>query len=198
MPTTDQFSYNAIVTSMCGMASVCLVVYDQIATLPDEVEYIWRRKFSSVKLLFLMNRLALLLWASAQGYINYGAYVTFSLVWWGGQETLVWSMGCTIMQNLGLASQVLMIIIQAAFIAIRAYALTGGRWIISIAVSILGISPISNYIISTPFIKNVMPADRILGSAAPICSSSPLKPLESSGRNSVGERSTASSMCMTG
>ncbi|EMD39325.1 hypothetical protein CERSUDRAFT_104532 [Gelatoporia subvermispora B] len=118
---------------------ICLIFYDHVTTLSDEVKYIWRRKFSSVTLLFLMNRFSLLLWTLLAVYINFGFGTTYALAE-SGSEDHTSSIGCQVAQNLTSASQMLLIIIQAAFIAIRIYALSGGQWFISAIIFVSGMS----------------------------------------------------------
>lgn len=43
-------------TDYFGLASFVVLVYDHMLTFDDEVEFIWRRKFSKVSFFFLLNR----------------------------------------------------------------------------------------------------------------------------------------------
>ncbi|EMD34545.1 hypothetical protein CERSUDRAFT_116690, partial [Gelatoporia subvermispora B] len=121
---------------MCSMACIFLVFYDHVATLPDEVEYIWCRKLSIVKLLFLINRLALLVWAVLLGYIKYGLDPLYSLDNPMGMKI---SIGCGAAESLYTASRIVMSVIQTAFIVIRVYTLSGGKWAIAIITFVCGI-----------------------------------------------------------
>ncbi len=38
------------------MSSLVLTIYDHILTVSQEVEYVWRRKFTAATVLFLANR----------------------------------------------------------------------------------------------------------------------------------------------
>ena len=40
---------------------VALLAYDTLSTIPDEVELVWRHKFSVVSAIFIMSRIAALL-----------------------------------------------------------------------------------------------------------------------------------------
>ncbi|EMD39649.1 hypothetical protein CERSUDRAFT_92143 [Gelatoporia subvermispora B] len=53
----------------CGnMAACVLVLYDHLTTLSQEVEFIWGRQFSSVTLLYHLNRWTIFVWA-VNGFI---------------------------------------------------------------------------------------------------------------------------------
>jgi len=51
------------IVNCCGIASASLVFYDQLCMLPHEIELMWGRRFSSVTLLFYLNRWATFIWA---------------------------------------------------------------------------------------------------------------------------------------
>ncbi|EMD34558.1 hypothetical protein CERSUDRAFT_75523 [Gelatoporia subvermispora B] len=133
--------------SMCWTASICLVFYDLLTTLSNEVEYIWRRRFSSVTLLFLLNRHALLVLALLQVYSDFGFGMTSALA---PSTDITLSMSCSVALNLTSALQMLLIVIQSAFIAFRIYALSGGRWLISITILVFGVTGVFSYMYLTP------------------------------------------------
>ncbi|OCH89519.1 hypothetical protein OBBRIDRAFT_794213 [Obba rivulosa] len=56
---------SGFVHNYCAIATSTLVFYDHAITLNNEIELIWRRKFSSVTLLFHLTRWTTLLWAVA-------------------------------------------------------------------------------------------------------------------------------------
>ncbi|EMD31966.1 hypothetical protein CERSUDRAFT_69044 [Gelatoporia subvermispora B] len=93
-------------------------------TLSDEVEYIWRRRFSSVTLLFFLNRLALLLWTSLKVYINFGL---------GTTSTVAFPIELTLSM-------------RYTFIASRVYALSKGQLVISVIIFVFGVSGVLGYL----------------------------------------------------
>ncbi|EMD34559.1 hypothetical protein CERSUDRAFT_75524 [Gelatoporia subvermispora B] len=170
-----------------------LVFYDILTTLSDEVDYIWRRKFSSVTLLFLLNRHALLVLALLQVYSDFGFATTSALA---PSADITLSMrtttSCSVALNLTSALQMLLIVIQSgtrerhsthkcgsrgglttlskiAFIAIRVYALSGGRWLISIISLIFGVTGVFSYMYLTP---GPQPVLNLLGIPFRQCASS--------------------------
>ena len=50
----------ALCAPLCDGASPVLVLYDYFITFTEEVDYIWRRKFSAVSVLFLLMRYCVL------------------------------------------------------------------------------------------------------------------------------------------
>ncbi|EMD34561.1 hypothetical protein CERSUDRAFT_75526 [Gelatoporia subvermispora B] len=79
------------------------------------------------------------------------------------------SMSCSVALNLTSALQMLLIVIQSAFIAIRIYALSGGRWLISITILIFGVTGVFSYMYLTP---GPQPVLNLLGVPFRQCASS--------------------------
>ncbi|EMD35297.1 hypothetical protein CERSUDRAFT_74919 [Gelatoporia subvermispora B] len=116
-----------------------LVVYDQILTLPDEIEHIWRRKVNIVNLLFFANRFALISWTAVQIYANLSFRTTSSSE--PAPALLQTTIGCGIALNLDTVMQILISLIQAVFIGLRLYALSGRKWTLCVIICAFSLLP---------------------------------------------------------
>ncbi|KAH9887010.1 hypothetical protein C8Q73DRAFT_714281 [Cubamyces lactineus] len=97
------------------IASIALVVYDYILTLPDEYRVIWRRGRSVASALYIANR--------------YGLIVTAAV-------------SCSVLEKLFKIEAVLLYVTFAAFSALRVHAINDRRWIWTVLVFLLGITPV--------------------------------------------------------
>ncbi|EMD34560.1 hypothetical protein CERSUDRAFT_75525 [Gelatoporia subvermispora B] len=96
--------------------SSVVVYYDYALNISRKVEYIWKRPFSSVTVLFGVNRFALLIW----GVINILSSILIPFWIWD-----MWSFVFSVLQGL--------------FTALRIYALVCGPLLLSILVFILNL-----------------------------------------------------------
>ncbi|EMD38765.1 hypothetical protein CERSUDRAFT_112477 [Gelatoporia subvermispora B] len=94
------------------------------------MELIWGRKISGVTLLFHMNRWAIFVWAvtGATSFLN--------------EPTLASCIGYNVFAD---AVSILLLVIWAAFSALRVYAIGGGnRWLTSIVGALSMVAPVTN------------------------------------------------------
>ncbi|EMD37507.1 hypothetical protein CERSUDRAFT_114148 [Gelatoporia subvermispora B] len=120
-----------------GTSTSVIIFYDYALTVSQEVEYIWKREFSSVALLFGFNRFILLTWAGANMWI--GAAM-FDLSASGFRSILSHNRAkrnCTIVENLSNVCTILATAVRAAFTALRIYAIGNGQWALAIAIFVL-------------------------------------------------------------
>ncbi|OCH86412.1 hypothetical protein OBBRIDRAFT_806790 [Obba rivulosa] len=132
---------------MSWIAAGALVFYDYTITLPQELEYIWHRKLSSVSVLYGLNRLALLIWASDTVHMLTGFGRTSS-------KDLVWSLRCTLALDMWHVCTILLALIRAAFASLRIYAVGGGQWGLPVVVLILGLASMCTEIASSREYRN--------------------------------------------
>ncbi|EMD35272.1 hypothetical protein CERSUDRAFT_85283 [Gelatoporia subvermispora B] len=113
----------ATISTYCSLAGAVIVLFDHLETIPSEVEVIWRRKFSSVTLLFHFNRWTIFTWAALQ-FVGFVPWTTFPV--------------CFGMETLGRIIALILFVNWAVFSAVRAYAVSGGSS--SLAFSVLALS----------------------------------------------------------
>ncbi|OCH85336.1 hypothetical protein OBBRIDRAFT_740048, partial [Obba rivulosa] len=109
------------------------VLHKHVATLPHEVELIWGRKWSSVTLLFFLNRWFTFIWAMrnflgvCNGFIYFNNIMIFLLY-------MIW----------------------AVFSGIRMYAISGRIWWLASAVSLLNLAPVVVNSVCLPFPTHIL------------------------------------------
>ncbi|OCH88097.1 hypothetical protein OBBRIDRAFT_735073, partial [Obba rivulosa] len=103
-----------------------LVIYDHLATLSRELDWIWNRKFTSVTLLFHLNRWTILL------------YTILNIV---GEFLPITSLSLRWSQRLRLSARSFLFTLWAVFSAVRMYALSRGDWRLTLAVFALSMVP---------------------------------------------------------
>ncbi|QRV98047.1 dephospho-CoA kinase [Ceratobasidium sp. AG-Ba] len=78
------------------VAGICILLYDHILTFPDEVEYIWKQKWSVVSTMFVLNRYITPLVLAVDLYDKGGLpnYIpkSFCVGWYYGES--VWNLLC--------------------------------------------------------------------------------------------------------
>ena len=60
---------------------VALLAYDSILMIDDEVELIWRRKLSTASVIFIINRIAVILTAFVKTTENFAAVCSHAQAW---------------------------------------------------------------------------------------------------------------------
>ncbi|EMD35285.1 hypothetical protein CERSUDRAFT_124639 [Gelatoporia subvermispora B] len=113
----------------CVIASVAVVFYDHLITLPLEVELIWGRKFNVVTLLFYLNRWTIFAWAMVQPF----GFLSLA--------TLPSCIGYSQLSNILI---ILLYIIWAVFSAVRIYAISTRSWWLAILVLLLNLVPVAS------------------------------------------------------
>ncbi|OCH90590.1 hypothetical protein OBBRIDRAFT_696765, partial [Obba rivulosa] len=103
-----------------------LVLYDHAATFSREIELIWGRKWSSVVLLYYLNRWTTFIWALEQVVFSFMSIDTLPVSRLDTIETIT----------------VLLFIIWAVFSGVRMYAVSGGSWWLASVVCLLNVVPI--------------------------------------------------------
>ncbi|OCH89357.1 hypothetical protein OBBRIDRAFT_732760 [Obba rivulosa] len=93
-----------------------LVTYDHLNTLAREIELIWSRDFSSVTLVYYLNRSMLLLWAALTAANQFSPYATLSV------------------SNIS---------IYPAFSSVRIYAISRRDWPYVVIVCLLNMVPVA-------------------------------------------------------
>ncbi|EMD39442.1 hypothetical protein CERSUDRAFT_71364 [Gelatoporia subvermispora B] len=86
--TTLRASY---IDSYVTVASSVIVIYDHLTTLAREHEFMWGRKFSSVTLLFCLNRWTTFIWALTDLALEFTQFTTATrnANWFGAALSLV-------------------------------------------------------------------------------------------------------------
>ncbi|KAI0641385.1 hypothetical protein C8Q79DRAFT_1014332 [Trametes meyenii] len=119
------------VSNICEVASVALLAYDHLITLPGEVQFVWGREFSGATVIFLLNRYVTLF-----GKI----LLPISTLWWPHQTDQ--------------QSRALYVWLVAVFSALRVYAIWNKDWRPFLLVLVIALSvPVTNmyhYIQSIP------------------------------------------------
>ncbi|PCH34571.1 hypothetical protein WOLCODRAFT_139444, partial [Wolfiporia cocos MD-104 SS10] len=112
-------------------APLILVLYEHAITLSAEYDLVWRHKMTSVSIVFLLNRYTILAW-SILSYLMLPAFSWKSVA--SCDSTLqIWFV-CTMIWEC----------IWAVFGALRVYAVSGRKWILSAVIFALGlINPVS-------------------------------------------------------
>ncbi|EMD34554.1 hypothetical protein CERSUDRAFT_85956 [Gelatoporia subvermispora B] len=114
----QRYMLNSLAHSNYPAAST-VVFYDYIINISREIEYIWKRPFSVVTVLFGINRFALLVWAVANMPLY--SYHKSALYW---------------------ASVFTISVVQEAFTALRIYALVRKQLVLPISMLILSLTSI--------------------------------------------------------
>ncbi|EMD41259.1 hypothetical protein CERSUDRAFT_78919, partial [Gelatoporia subvermispora B] len=106
----------------CSVSAAVLVLYDHSCSLSQEVKVIWGRKWSSVTLLYHLNRWGIFAWALLQALST-------------GQVTSLHS--CAAEVYVTAALDILLDTIWAAFSAIRTYGISGGSVPLTVVIFLL-------------------------------------------------------------
>lgn len=119
------------------LAGIALLYYDFMITISDEVEYIWKRKFTGATALFCINRYVTLLVQTLS--------VIASLLTWQTQTNDSPSLICNGLDRFNESLAIVIEVTIALLIALRVYATwQSNRWIFAV-VFIIGLStPILN------------------------------------------------------
>ncbi|KAG9081033.1 hypothetical protein FRC06_005889 [Ceratobasidium sp. 370] len=120
--------FHVTVSQYLFIAGACVLVYDHILTFPDEVEYIWKQKLSTVSIMFLVNR-----------YITPLA-VALDLYDKGGRASVISHSFCFGWYYVETVWNILSFVIIHALVAMRVHAMWGKpRWLsITLPVLFLG------------------------------------------------------------
>ncbi|EMD33135.1 hypothetical protein CERSUDRAFT_68193 [Gelatoporia subvermispora B] len=113
------------------MFSVAFVLYDHAITLPSEVSLIWGRKWSSVTLLFYLNRWATFIWAVVQVPLD---MLPLSRL----------PVSCIGLHHITGSTTFLLFV--AVFSSMRIYALSGGNRWLALIVLLLNLVPVATNI----------------------------------------------------
>ncbi|OCH86416.1 hypothetical protein OBBRIDRAFT_797216 [Obba rivulosa] len=131
----------------CTLAGSALIVYDHLSTFSDEVEFIWGRKLNSVTLLFYLNRWCIFMWAVATLVDSWAPLVTLQVC-----------IGMTIYVD---TIALVLLLIWAAFSAIRMYAISVGNIWFTLTVLALNIVPVGTNVfgwyVATWYIIDTVP-----------------------------------------
>ncbi|OCH87052.1 hypothetical protein OBBRIDRAFT_736855, partial [Obba rivulosa] len=124
-----------------------LVLYDHATTLSREIEFIWRRQWNSVTLLYYLNRWTTFIWAVEQltgvfvhldtcialNSFNY-AIILLLFMSWAGEFFKP-----DVRPNLST--------MMVAFSGVRMYAISGGSWWLTAVVWVLSIVPVGTNVV---------------------------------------------------
>ncbi|OCH87296.1 hypothetical protein OBBRIDRAFT_827808 [Obba rivulosa] len=114
-------------------AAAMLVLHDHMCSLWQEVEFMWGRKWTSVTVLFYLNRWGIFVWALLQVVLMIN-------------KTTSSSSSCMILGFFQVAIITLLDVTWAAFSAVRIYAISGGRWCLAALVISLNIVSIGMFL----------------------------------------------------
>ncbi|TFK20891.1 hypothetical protein FA15DRAFT_673069 [Coprinopsis marcescibilis] len=114
--TLTQVAYNRQVVNRCLAALFTLVLVDYFHTLPDEVRLFWPKKWSLIKVLFILSRYFLFAYGPLWIYVNFNA--TSDFVRCGQMST-----ASTYMMIVG-------VVIAESIMFIRVSVICGGGWLI--------------------------------------------------------------------
>ncbi|OCH88960.1 hypothetical protein OBBRIDRAFT_779157, partial [Obba rivulosa] len=115
------------ISNSCGLAASTVVLYDHLSTLSREHQFVWGRKLDAVTLLFHLNRWIIFTWA-----VMNMLYVFLNF------KTLQSCLGFVYSFYI---VELVLIVLWAAFSAIRVFAISQGNWSFSLAVFLLGMVP---------------------------------------------------------
>ncbi|EMD35271.1 hypothetical protein CERSUDRAFT_96403 [Gelatoporia subvermispora B] len=118
---------NSWIEACCTASGIALVLYDHIATLPQEIEVVWGRRCNVVILLLYFTRWTIFLWATLQ------------VLLYTPQPT---AFGCIGLEVLKRAISILLTAAWAIFSAYRMYSISGGIWALTSVVLMLNLIPI--------------------------------------------------------
>ncbi|EMD34227.1 hypothetical protein CERSUDRAFT_75815 [Gelatoporia subvermispora B] len=137
----------AWVGSCCNVAVASLVIYDYATTLEREVELMWRRKLTSVTMLFYLNRWVTVIWVAHKLLISNLLSPPADI-----RSHIFHS--CVALSELGNALNIMLLLLWAGslmippapttvFSGIRIYAVSSGTWILSAIVAFLSLVPVA-------------------------------------------------------
>ncbi|KAH9841103.1 uncharacterized protein C8Q71DRAFT_743429 [Rhodofomes roseus] len=128
VPTTYGVTYmsEVYVAGFCTISISVLIVYEYIITIADEVRHFWHGRFTGSKILFFMNRYALL----SHGVLSLGTTVSLNTA------------GCADATVLLSLCIFILYATEAVFAAMRAFAITGYNWPTALFVLALGSIPV--------------------------------------------------------
>ncbi|EED84214.1 predicted protein [Postia placenta Mad-698-R] len=111
------------------LAGVCLVLYEYIITLSQEVSAMWQGKLTSATMIFFMNRYTTLAWGISGILLLFnsikqsGSNYTHLILFWGSLN-MIWQG------------------IWAAFSALRVYAVSDRNYLLALLALLLGLVPV--------------------------------------------------------
>lgn len=105
-----------------------LILYEYVITLPHEIYLFWYRGFTATVILFFFARYVAIVYAIA------------SLLLLNGRET---ALSCEAVNQFFVVSGTLVFITSNAFSASRMFAVSGRRWLPTLAILFLGLVPVT-------------------------------------------------------
>ncbi|PCH43106.1 hypothetical protein WOLCODRAFT_74096, partial [Wolfiporia cocos MD-104 SS10] len=110
-----------------------LVIYEHAITLSAEYDLVWRRRLTSVSIVFLLNRYTTLAW-SILSYVMIFAHASTS---------------CDNVSRTWFVCMIVWECLWAALGAARVYAISGRKWILSVLTLALGLIDPGTNIVSS-------------------------------------------------
>jgi len=126
---TFEILQSKFIQGCCTSAASALVLYDYLGTVARERELVWGRRLSRVVVLFHLNRWTLLVWAT----LNSGTMFLPSRT----------RISCDVISSINACLEVLLLLVWAAFSAIRIYAISGCSWWWTLPVCLLSLAPVA-------------------------------------------------------
>ncbi|EMD31697.1 hypothetical protein CERSUDRAFT_77971 [Gelatoporia subvermispora B] len=141
---------SGVIDNYCAVASVALVLYDHICTIPQEMQLIWGSKVTSTMVLFHANRWLILAYTIlniVDMFLHPGTIVVSALIL---PELAPIDAGRPRVY-ISYALDLCLFALWAAFSGIRVYALSGGSRLLSLAVALLSLVPVVRSILQNQF-----------------------------------------------
>lgn len=137
MSTTEQVIVDIVRTNQIlgywQAGASALILYEYAITLPQEIYLFWYRNVTATVVLFFFARYVAIVYAIA------------SLLLLSGRET---ALSCEAVNQFYVVSVTLVFITSNAFSAFRVFAVSGRRWLPTLAILFLGVVPVTMEIVS--------------------------------------------------
>lgn len=117
----------SIIDSYIQIAATCVFIYDCFITLDQERQVVWERKITGAGVIYLALRYTSLLNAIANI----------------ADDIIISCEGAYIVGILSYVALCCMYLVQAAFAAIRVYAIQGNQWPMAVIIMMLGLVPVA-------------------------------------------------------
>ncbi|EMD33169.1 hypothetical protein CERSUDRAFT_98766 [Gelatoporia subvermispora B] len=141
---------SSFVSNCCSVASSAFVLYDFILTTSQEVEFMWGRKWSSVTLLYQLNKWATIVWAVEQFPATFVPFSTVSRfvvspsLWTPMVLTIQTSISsCLSFNYVNYVAILVLFGIWAVFSGVRTFAISGSNWALALVVFLLSVVPVA-------------------------------------------------------
>ncbi|PCH41808.1 hypothetical protein WOLCODRAFT_24980 [Wolfiporia cocos MD-104 SS10] len=145
-------------SAYCQVSASALIFYEHLITFSDEVDLVWRYRFTSGTALFMMNRLCLLV----QGIFNI-------------LEIAGWTtpLSCEILLVFQYVVKLSFFVVGAVFTSLCVYAISGKRRCLAVIALVFGLAPVgTNLYAQVRRLSAHVPSTGII----PVCAASRLVP----------------------